>query len=118
MPTAARLLLIALLAATARVAPRFVAARLAQTESVEALEAAVLRCLEKAPEKRFPNVGALAGALKPFATTAGSELPAVRCIGSMAGANLGLYAAAPPEIAAGLRSGARRPDRGTPHRRR
>jgi serine/threonine-protein kinase len=34
----------------------------------EALEKAILRCLEKEPEKRFPHVGELAAALLPFGT--------------------------------------------------
>lgn len=33
------------------------------------LEAIVMRCLEKAPDNRFPSAAALAGALAPFATS-------------------------------------------------
>jgi len=40
----------------------------------EALDAAVLRCLEKDPARRFPNVGALAAALAPFGRDHAHEL--------------------------------------------
>ena len=51
-----------------------------------------------------------------MALTAGSALPAVDCIGSLAGANLGFYAAAPEEVARGVAArleGWRGPLRGT-----
>src|SRR5688572_14572709 len=37
------------------------------------LEAVILRCLEKDPASRFPNVGALADALAPYATERGRQ---------------------------------------------
>ncbi len=41
-----------------------------RTDAPERLEAIVLRCLEKDPARRFPNVGALASALASFASEA------------------------------------------------
>ena len=67
-----------------------------------ALEKIVLRCLEKAPQKRYSTAAALASALEPFTTPrARRALDALRRAGRPSGAAAPLEKGAPAVLAAG-----------------
>ena len=69
-----------------------------------ALEAIVLRCLEKRPEDRFADVAELASALEPFASVSG-RIAATRIRGILEGRS----ASVPPLVSSPSRTATRRP---------
>ncbi|MEA2752770.1 MAG: eukaryotic-like serine/threonine-protein kinase [Myxococcales bacterium] len=72
------------------------------------LEKAIMRCLEKLPQKRYATASAVAAALEPFTTPrARAALDALRRAGRPSGAAAPIEKAAPALIAGGPRDPAR-----------